>query len=574
MQILNRINLSFLLLVQIVLLTFFMNIQLVLLLFNRSRTPILLFLNLIFSFIEMDQSGFLKIHTGDCMHKRAVLNPYTGQTIFVPCGRCNACNYSRSVRNELRCYSQESISKYSYFITLTYDSFSIPFYRMSYTSLDSGSSKYLVRYKAVPRPKFYKKGKLVTGLDHSTSFEGSFICDKEYYQSFVVQADLSVSGKYPFLRNTFSYINHQDISLFFKRLRRQTAYYTSSYERIHFYFVGEYSPLSFRAHWHLLLFFESDWLAQNISILVDKCWPFGRTSCSLSRDDATSYTAGYTNSFSFTPFHLLSHRQLRPYSRFSNGFGEFLFKKFQEDIRRGAFLQSTTGVSVQLHGRNVSIYPWRSIYSSCVFRACSIPGATFEDVSRLCFHLSNILRRPGFNPRGKCCPTVIATRVVRYVQLCYLSYQTSQALREDPLSYIFTFLGFRLDRHSYIDSFDLPRLVNSLARLVSDFRKFLYGYGLDDRISDYSRFSYALRNSFAFFQYLARENQFQTYSKLSQLPPGLDYFYWRQTPELLEEFKFSPYYNLLVDYQHKKCYDRVKHRELNDLNRKYIEEHA
>lgn len=508
------------------------------------------------------------------MHKRAVLNPYTGQTILVPCGYCNACNYSRSVRNELKCYSQESISKYAYFITLTYDSFSIPFYRMSFTPLDASFDKLLVRYKALPRPKYYKKGRLVTGLDHSTAFDGSFVCDKEYYQSFTFQADLSVNGKYPFLRNTYSYINHQDISLFFKRLRRQTAYYTSNYERIHFYFVGEYTPLHFRAHWHILLFFDSDWLAENISILIDKCWPFGRTSCSRSREDATSYTAGYTNSFSFTPFHLLSSRKLRPYSRFSNGFGELLFKKFQQDIRQGNFFQASTGVDIHLHGRHVSVFPWRSIYRPCLFKPCSIPGATFEDVSRLCIHLSNIIRRPGFNPSRKCSPYFIARRVVRYVQFCYLSYKTSQRLREEPLSYIFTFLGFRLDCHSFIDSIDLIRLSNSLARLISDFQVFLKGYSLHQSLVDYPRFAQALRNSFAFYRYLARETQFQTYTKLMELPPGLDYYYWRQTPELLEEFKSSPYHGLLLDYQHKKCYDRVKHRELNELNRKYIEEYA
>lgn len=522
----------------------------------------------------MNQISYLKVHTGDCMHKRAVLNPYTSQTILVPCGRCNACNYSRSVRNELKCYAQESISKYSYFITLTYDSFSIPFYRMSSVPLESDPSKLFVRYKALPRPQYYKKGKKVTGLDHSTSFEGSFVCDKEYYDSFVVQADLSFFGKYPFLRNTYSYINHQDISLFFKRLRRCSAYYTGNYERIHFYFVGEYTPLRFRAHWHLLLFFDSDWLAQNILSLVDKCWPFGRSSCSRSREDATSYTAGYTNSFSFTPFHLLSARQLRPYSRFSNGFGELLFKKFQEDIRRGTFFRATVGVSVELYGRNVSVFPWRSIYRSCVFRPCSIPGATFEDVSRLCFYLSNIIRRPGFNPRGRCSTYLISRRVVGYVRWCYRSFSTTTRLREEILSYVFSFIGYRLDAHSYIDNSDYDRLVFSLARLISDFRCFLRGYGIDDMISDYGRFSYAIRNSFAFYRYLAHENQFQTYLKLSELPAGLDYYYWRQTPELLREFKSDFHYSLLVDWQHKKCYDRVKHRELNDLNRKYIEDHG
>ena len=90
---------------------------------------------------------------------------------------------------------------------------------------------------------------------------------------------LSILGKIKHnVPNRIPYICNRDLDLFLKRLR---SYYP--YEKLRYYAVSEYGPTSFRPHWHLLLFSNSDRFSETVLENVSKAWSYGRCDASLSR---------------------------------------------------------------------------------------------------------------------------------------------------------------------------------------------------------------------------------------------------------------------------------------------------
>ena len=95
-----------------------------------------------------------------------------------------------------------------------------------------------------------------------------------------------------------------------------------SYETLHFYAVGEYGPIHFRPHYHILLFTDSDEVAKVLRECHDKSWKLGRSDFQRSAGGAASYVASYVNSLCAAPLLYRSCRAFRPRSRASIGFFE------------------------------------------------------------------------------------------------------------------------------------------------------------------------------------------------------------------------------------------------------------
>lgn len=84
----------------------------------------------------MDTAEFVNKFYTECQNKREVINPYTGDIILVPCGVCDACRVSKSILSENRIYAQKSVSKYCYFVSLTYKNEFIPYYEVETQEID------------------------------------------------------------------------------------------------------------------------------------------------------------------------------------------------------------------------------------------------------------------------------------------------------------------------------------------------------------------------------------------------------------------------------------------------------
>lgn len=265
-----------------------------------------------------------------CQHPRTVVNKYTHESVVVSCGRCPSCILRRSAvqTNLLTTYSAQF--RYVYFVTLTYAPCFLPTLEVSVietctddvadvpcvpdiNNLDAGDpNTYLFGFRSVSRSASVK-------LKNST-VERTFK-DPEVRFTYGMKPKelLSILGKINHnVPNRIPYVCNRDLDLFLKRLR---SYYPD--EKLRYYAVSEYGPTSFRPHWHLLLFSNSERFSQTVCENVSKAWSYGRCDASLSRGFAAPYVASYVNSFVALPdFYTQMPKVVRPKSFHSIGFTE------------------------------------------------------------------------------------------------------------------------------------------------------------------------------------------------------------------------------------------------------------
>lgn len=265
-----------------------------------------------------------------CQNPRTVVNKYTREPVLVSCGHCPSCILRRSgiQTNLLTSYSAQF--RFVYFVTLTYADCFLPTLQVEIVesctddiadvscvpdinNLDAcDSNRYLFGFRSVPRTASLR-------LKNSTverTFKDPEVC---FSYPMYPKDLLAILNKirYP-IPNRIPYVCNRDLDLFLKRLRN---YYPD--EKLRYYAVSEYGPTSYRPHWHLLLFSNSDRFSQTILENVSKAWSYGRCDASLSRGFAAPYVASYVNSFvALPPFFTEMPRLLRPKSFHSIGFTE------------------------------------------------------------------------------------------------------------------------------------------------------------------------------------------------------------------------------------------------------------
>lgn len=302
-----------------------------------------------------------------CQHPRTVVNKYTHESVVVPCGHCPSCVLRRSAiqTNLLTTYSAQF--RYIYFVTLTYAPCFLPTLEVSIIEtctddiadvpcfpniddLDAGDpNTYLFGFRSVPRTASVK-------LKNST-VERTFK-DLEIRFSYPMKPKdlLSILGKINHnIPNRIPYVCNRDLDLFLKRLR---SYYPD--EKLRYYAISEYGPTSFRPHWHLLLFSNSERFSKTICENVSKAWSYGRCDASLSRGFAAQYVASYVNSFVALPnFYTQMPKVVRPKSFHSIGFTES--NLFPKEVRVTEIDKVATkcldGVCVERNGRFRTIKP-------------------------------------------------------------------------------------------------------------------------------------------------------------------------------------------------------------------------
>lgn len=265
-----------------------------------------------------------------CQNPRTVVNKYTHEPVVVSCGSCPSCVLRRSgiQTNLLTSYSAQF--RYVYFVTLTYAPCFLPTLEVSVVEtctddiadvsvvpdindLDARDpNTYLFGFRSVPRSASVK-------LKNSTVERTFKDPDVMFSYPMTPKELLSILNKVKHnVLNRIPYVCNRDLDLFLKRLR---SYYPD--EKLRYYAVSEYGPTSYRPHWHLLLFSDSERFSKTVLENVSKAWSYGRCDASLSRGFAAPYVASYVNSFVSLPtFFTEMPRLLRPKSFHSIGFTE------------------------------------------------------------------------------------------------------------------------------------------------------------------------------------------------------------------------------------------------------------
>ena len=287
-----------------------------------------------------------------CQHRSFITNRYTGARIAVDCGQCDYCIHKKAKKASMRVKTAGSSFKYSYFVTLTYDNEHVPLFNCEV--LDnvyddvlgiSGDTHFgYEKHSFVPvseyncadssqlRHIFFTQVQGTIPYNRASSqyesVKDNWFLSMDAIRSFIAKTQTSspygregsLSDKYG--NNLLPFLNYVDIQNYIKRLRKHLFQTLGSYETLHFYAVGEYGPVHFRPHYHLLLFTNSDQVSQVLRYCHDKSWKLGRSDFQRSAGGAGSYVASYVNSLCAAPLLYRSCRAFRPKSRASIGFFE------------------------------------------------------------------------------------------------------------------------------------------------------------------------------------------------------------------------------------------------------------
>lgn len=286
-----------------------------------------------------------------CQHRSFITNRYTGQRIAVDCGRCDYCIHKRAKKASMRVKTAGSAFKYSYFVTLTYDNEHVPLMNCEVLHSEyedalsiSGDKVFgYERHSYIPVSDYQPEDSSSLRHIFFTQVQGTVPYDREIKEyvpvkdnwflsmdaihSFIQKTQSVDNSVYPVaeqygLDNLIPFLNYVDVQNYIKRLRKHLHSILGSYETLHFYAVGEYGPVHFRPHYHILLFTNSVQVSKVLRQCHDKSWKLGRSDFQASRGGAASYVASYVNSLSSAPLLYRSCRAFRPCQRASIGFFE------------------------------------------------------------------------------------------------------------------------------------------------------------------------------------------------------------------------------------------------------------
>lgn len=321
----------------------------------------------------INQEVIDKYLLSECLHPVKVFNKYTNDVIYAPCGHCYSCLKNKSNRDTALAMNIASNFKYCYFVWLSYEDRYLPYMELKTVDpLDDTRSNYLFssvnRSLRIPVPN--GKDRII----EDSPFEFTHSMASSEYQDVIVKSH----GRYDFSRkcvvyprfedcdNRIPYCNTSDCQKFLKRLRFHSK--NRYNEEVRFYGVSEYGPRTYRPHWHLLLFLNSDKLASSIQQLVSESWSYGRTTCELSRGGSASYVASYVNSNVCLPSLYLQHKEIRARSLHSKGYGNNHVFPSQASIHELDKMSSLLldGQSISVNGKAKQIFPSRS-YKHTVF---------------------------------------------------------------------------------------------------------------------------------------------------------------------------------------------------------------
>lgn len=286
-----------------------------------------------------------------CQYRSFITNRYTGARIAVDCGQCDYCIHKRAQRASMRVRTAGSAFKYSYFVTLTYDNEHIPLMNCKVLHSEyedvvgiSGDlhfgneyhnyipvSEYQCDDSSRLRHIFFEQVQGTVPFDREIKeyvpVKDNWFVSMDAIRSFIYKTQSVDKTDYPASEqygrdNLIPFLNYVDVQNYIKRLRKHLYKQLGSYETLHFFAVGEYGPIHFRPHFHLLLFTNSNEVAEVLRQCHDKSWKFGRSDFQRSSGGSSSYVASYINSLSAAPLLYRSCRAFRPRSRASVGFFE------------------------------------------------------------------------------------------------------------------------------------------------------------------------------------------------------------------------------------------------------------
>lgn len=541
-----------------------------------------------------------------CQYRSFITNKYTGARIAVDCGQCDYCIHKRAKKASMRVKTAGSAFKHSYFVTLTYDNEHIPLMNCSVLHSDyedvlgiSGNihfgnehhqyipvSEYKCDDNSMLRHIFFEQVQGTVPYDREIKeyvpVKDNWFLSMDAIRSFIYKTQSVEKTIYPAaeqygLGNLIPFLNYVDIQNYIKRLRKHLFQILGSYETLHFYAVGEYGPVHFRPHYHLLLFTNSDEIAEVLRYCHDKSWKFGRSDFQRSAGGAGSYVASYVNSLCSAPLLYRSCRSFRPRSRASVGFfekgcdfmeGEDAYAQIEQKID-----SVVNGRVYNFNGVSVLSTPPMSYIRTLLPRFSSARNDDGNAIARILFAVHRTPKRIakfGFVAYRQ---DSILSLVRTYCQ--YLKVN-SILTDDDKIVLHASRCLTRLANCSSDFDFDIESYTNKLYRLFLYVYKFFRNWHLPDFGSDISAYSgrimFIIKTGIEYEKKADYESLRDAYGLRAQYPEISDCMFALpqngreidvlqavscETVQLLEQLRYRS-----ATF----CRDMIKHKKLNDAN--------
>ena len=539
-----------------------------------------------------------------CQHRSFITNKYTGARIAVDCGQCDYCIHKRAKKASMRVRTAGSAFKYSYFVTLTYDNEHIPL--MSCKVLHSNYedalgisgdihfgheshqyipvSEYQCDDSSALRHIFFEQVQGTVPYDREIKeyvpVADNWFLSMDAIRSFIHKTQAVNKTDYPASEkygrdNLIPFLNYVDVQNYIKRLRKYLFQTLGSYETLHFYAVGEYGPVHFRPHYHLLLFTNSDEVSKVLRHCHDKSWKFGRSDFQRSAGGASSYVASYVNSLCSAPLLYRSCRAFRPRSRASLGFfekgcsfveGEDSYAQIEQRID-----SVVNGRVYNFNGISIRSTPPLSYIRTLLPRFSSARNDDSTTIARILFAVHRTpqrIARFGFIAYDQ-------DSVLSLVRTYYEYLKINSVLTDDDKIILHASRCLTRVGYSSVD-FDVESYINRLYRLFLYVFKFFRNWHLPSFGSDISAYSgrimFILKTGIEYEKKADYENMRSVYDLRSQYPELSDCMFVLpangQESDVLQSVS-SETVQLLEQLRYRSstfCRDMIKHKKLNDAN--------
>lgn len=540
-----------------------------------------------------------------CQHRTFITNRYTGARIAVDCGQCDYCIHKRAKKASMRVKTAGSAFKYSFFVTLTYDNVHIPLMDCSvlHSEYDdaigiSGDihfgnehhqyipvSEYQCDDNSMLRHIFFEQVQGTVPYDREikeyVSVRDNWFLSMDAIRSFISKTQAVDKTDYPVSEqygrdNLIPFLNYVDVQNYIKRLRKHLFSQLGTYETLHFYAVGEYGPVHFRPHFHILLFTNSKEVSEVLRQCHDKSWKLGRSDFQIARGGASSYVASYVNSLSAAPLLYRSCGAFKPRQRASLGFFEKgeIFEE-GEDVYHAIEKKIDSVINGRIYnfnGISVKSTPPMSYIRTLLPRFSS---ARCDDAVAI----ARIIRAVADAPKRLARYGIIAYDSDSILSITrayyrYLVLTKNRLTNEDEIILHAARCSTRCC-FSSVD-FDYESYINKLYRLFLYVSKFLRNWHLPPiggNLDSYAnRIMFIIKTGIEYEAKKNYENLRDVYGLRSQYPELSDCMFVlpangqesdilqsvsRETIQLLEQLRFRS-----ATF----CRDMIKHKKLNDAN--------
>lgn len=369
------------------------------------------------------------------------------------------------------------------------------------------------------------------------------------------------NNAFPQFKGLLKYVNYRDYQLFAKRFRKYLFTKIGSYEKISSYVVSEYSPKTFRPHFHILFFFDSDEVAKNIRQAVYQSWKLGRVDTQLARDSAGSYVSGYLNSVVSLPGVFTDVPFTKNKSRFSKLFG---YESFSQTIEtpEQAVERLSERVRFIRNGKTCEFNPPVSYISRLLPRFVPYSSSFSVETRTVLRSIRGILQLFRRNePFKRETPTNLSEFIHCYIVTLYEKYGYRYATLPECLRVFLAYTRSEKEIHYFTDS-----LKNKLSRPFYIYKRFCAcGLSDDYLISLCDEYMSRQRSLSLAKQLSIQQEMFEREGYSDDL---LSLFYINKPQKKVnnryfQEWKDKNYYEV--------HYIRVKHKKLNDENNVFLE---